>query len=482
MERTKKAPVNNTKQSISPELNQKIQTFSQLVGRAELIAKFGMAYGTDRDLYEALGYKTTLTYEDFMARYERQDIAKAIIDRPVKATWQGVLQLLDNPSNMESEFTTAYKELDKKLKLKNKFLRVDKLANIGEYAILLLGLDDVNDRNGFKKPVGKKKLDLLYAKPFGMDKARIQKYVESPRDPRYGLPELYEMTVPVANEDNTENVIVHHSRVIHVVWDNLESEIKGAPMMMAPYNRLMDLEKIVGGDAEMFWRGARPGYHGKVSDDFQLTKEMQDDLINQIDEFEHNFRRVLVNEGIDLDALAQQIADPTTHVDVQIQMISAVTGIPKRILTGSERGELSSAQDKAEYLSYVTTRREEHAEPNIIEPFVDKCMEYGILPEVEEYQSVWEDLFVLNEKERVEVGHKRAAAVREYTQNPMAEYIIPPEVFVDVMLGLSDLQKKKIMGSVEEALAEERPVTPQEESIISEESVALTANDSGTTK
>ncbi|MHA2067996.1 MAG: hypothetical protein ACXABY_26845, partial [Candidatus Thorarchaeota archaeon] len=59
--------------------------------------------------------------------------------------------------------------------------------------------------------------------------------------------------------------------------------------------------------------------------------------------------------------------------------------------------------------------------------------------------------------------------------------IIPPEVFVDVMLGLSELQKKKIMGAVEAALAEERPVTPQEESIISEESVNLTANDDNTT-
>lgn len=478
MERTKKAPTNN-KPPGSPKLNERIQTMAELVGRAQLISRFGKQYGTDRDLYEALGYPTTLLYEDFLARYERQDIAKAIIDRPVKATWQGVVKLIDDPSNMESEFTTAYKELDKTLKLKNKFLRLDKLANIGEYAVLLLGLDDVKARTAFKNPVKKGNRKLLYVKPFGMDKAKIQTFVSKPDDPRYGLPETYLMTVQVANEDNTENIVVHHSRVIHVVWDNLESEIKGAPVMMAPYNRLMDIEKIVGGDGEMFWRGARPGYHGKVSDDYQLTKEMEEDLINQIDEFEHNMRRFMVNEGIDIEALATQISDPTAHVDVQIQMISAVTGIPKRILTGSERGELSSAQDKAEYLSYVTTRREEHAEPNIVEPFVDRCMEYGVLPAVDEYETIWEDLFVLNEKDRVEVGHKRASAIREYTQNPMAEYIVPPEVFVDIGLGLSELEKKKIMGSVEAALAEERPLTPEEQSIISEENAATTENDNG---
>ena len=38
------------------------------------------------------------------------------------------------------------------------------------------------------------------------------------------------------------------------------------------------------------------------------------------------------------------------------------------------------------------------------------------------------------------------------------------------------------MGSVEAALAEERPLTPEEQSIISEENMAVTANDNGAAK
>jgi hypothetical protein len=128
------------------------------------------------------------------------------------------------------------------------------------------------------------------------------------------------------------SITVHYSRVVHIVDDIVESEIEGSPRLEAVFNRLMDLEKLVGGDAEMFWRGARPGYSGVAGKDYQVTDATMTDLKDQVDEFEHNLRRILISEGIDLKALAQQIADPATHVDVQIQMIAAATGIPKRVL------------------------------------------------------------------------------------------------------------------------------------------------------
>lgn len=481
MERTK-APTNNKapKNNKVPEalvVNRKMQVLSEIVGRAGLASKFGQQYGTSRDLFQALGYPTTLFYADFIVQYERQDIAKAIIDRPSSATWKGSMRIVETPSKEETPLEKQWKTLSKVLKLKNKFIRLDRLSLLGEYGVLFLGLNDVSSPDSFKKPVAKgKKHKLNYVKPYGMDKAKISTYVTDPRNPRYGLPLLYEITVTNSEENTTRIINVHHSRVIHVVADALESEVRGSPLLQAVYNRLMDLEKIVGGDAEMFWRGARPGYQGKVDDSYQLTQEMEDALKAQIDEFEHDLRRILVNEGIELTALTQMIADPGDHVDVQIQMISAVTGIPKRILTGSERGELSSAQDKSEYLSFVTTRREEYAEPGIVIPFIERCMEFGVLPSAEEYDIVWEDLFVLNEKERVEVGQKRAMALREYSQNPLAETIIPHESFVDLMLGLTPQEKARVEDAMAAMTEEEKTVTSEEESILSEEKVALTAN------
>jgi len=447
MERTKK-PISK---------GQQIKTFSELVGRAMLATKMGIQFGGNRNLYDALGYKEKLTFEDYLSRYTRQDIAKAIIDRPVKATWQGPLELIESNEPEDTEFEKAWKELDRKLGLKTLLSRVDRLTGIGEYGILLLGLDDVKNQEGFMKPVSEEgEHSLMYVKPFGQKTAKIDSYEENPKSDRYGKPLIYAIGVQDIASKSDQIVKVHYSRIIHITDDNLESEVLGTPRLEAVFNRLMDLEKLVGGDAEMFWRGARPGFHGKVDPEYTMTQETKDDLLNQLDEYEHDLRRFLINEGVDVEALTQAIADPANHVDVQIQMISAVTGIPKRILTGSERGELASTQDTGEWLAYVQARREDHAEPRIVRPFVDRLVELTILPKPkEDYTVNWKDLFSVSEKTRVEIGKGRANALREYTYNPIAEAIIPPDAFLEKFLGFTADEITMIRKMRDEQLGEE---------------------------
>jgi len=187
-----------------------------------------------------------------------------------------------------------------------------------------------------------------------------------------------------------------------------------------------------------------------------MTDDAKTDLKEQVDEWENNLRRIIVNEGVDLQALEQQVSDPHNHVDVQLQMISAVTGIPKRILTGSERGELSSGQDANEWKTFVQARREDHAEPDIIRPLIDRLIELGILPTPKvTYKLKWLDLFSVSEKERVEIGKGRANALREYTSNPMAEAIIPPKAFMKEFLGFSADQIEQINKIRDEGLSDE---------------------------
>jgi hypothetical protein len=225
----------------------------------------------------------------------------------------------------------------------------------------------------------------------------------------------------------------------------------------------MDLEKLTGGSAEMFWRGARPGYQGKVDPEYMLTDAQRDTLQTQVDEFEHNLRRILINEGIDLQGLAQQVSDPDNHVDIQMQMISAVTGIPKRILTGSERGELASTQDRENWFSYIGQRREEFAEASIIRPFVDKCVECKILPEAEEDYSIqWTPLFEESDKDKAEVGRIRATALKEYATNPTAEMIVPSEAFYRYFLGLEDDQIELIKEMQDQAIREEEQMIEED--------------------
>ncbi len=287
-----------------------LQVLSEMVNRANLASKVGtQTYGGARDIYQALGYPDVINKTDYYPRYKRQDMAKAVIDRPVKASWKGEIQVVETNTPATTTFEQGWVDLNKQFKgkLKNILMRCDKLTGLGRYSILFFGLDDVKKVEDYQKPV-KKGAKLVYLKPLSEVSAPIVEYVTNVNDPRYGLPLHYNVSAATTDSEVSNVSVsykVHYTRVLHLVENVLENESLGTPRLEAIWNRLLDLEKIVGGDAEMFWRGAKPGYTGEVNPEYTMSATARTDLQNQIDEYEHGLRRILINDGIKYQALAQ---------------------------------------------------------------------------------------------------------------------------------------------------------------------------------
>lgn len=449
---------------------QRLQVLSTLVARANLASAMGMSYGNERDLYTILGYKLDLTYVDYYSQWKRQDIAKAVINRPINYTWRGPLEVMEVNDANETPFEKAFKELSLRLKLKAKFISVDRYTGLGRYGALLLGFDDVTVPEKMAEAVSTGNRKLLFIRALNEVDCKIVSYVDDTKNERYGAPLMFQVTLSDPT-GSTKTHTVHYSRIIQIVDSPMENDHVGTPRLEAIFNRLQDIEKLTGGSAEMFWRGARPGYTGDVDPEYTMGTEERENLEEQIDEFEHNLKRIFINEGVSMKALEQQIADPTQHIDVQIQMISAETGIPKRILTGSERGELSSGQDSDEWNGYVQTRRDEFAEPLIIRPFIDACIKYGVLPTPKDgtYFVNWQDLFSISEEAKIDIGVKRTNALVSYSGQPMAENILPPQAFFELFLGLSQEQITLITQIREEAQKQEESMQEQEATDVDEE-------------
>ena len=440
---------------------QRIKAMAELATRMNVGSRMGMQYDGERDIAKALGYPQTINYNDLLSAYVRQDIAKAIIDRPVKSTWRGDFKLVETHRDDDTPLEVAWTKLYRTLQIKQSFLRVDKLASLGNYALLFLGFNDVNSSEALVNPVLKGVgRELLYLKPFGQNVVQIKEWDDDTSSPEYGSPLVYQVDIGEASSKKSRMVSIHKSRIIHIAFDLLDSEYEGAPVLEALYNRLKDLEKLVGGSAEMFWRGARPGYAGKIDPEYMLTKDTEEGLKRQLDEFEHNLRRVLMLEGVTLDSLEPQVVDPSMHVDIQIQMISAITGIPKRILTGSERGDLASTQDKDNWLDLIQMRREEYAEPKIVRATIDRCIEFGVLPapEKEIYKIKWQDLYAPSTKDQATIGQIRASALKNFTYNPEAEQFIPFDAFLTFFLGLEEEEVEYIKKLQKTS---ERIITPE---------------------
>jgi uncharacterized protein len=459
-------------------IERKLNNLSELVGRAKLAMAMGMSYGGKRNIYDALGYPQVILPVDYIYKYKRHDISHAVISKPVDKMWKGDVLILEADDSKTTKLEDAWQTLYNELLLKSIFVRADKLTGLSKYGVILLGFDDVDSVEKMTFAVTKSStLKLVYAKPFSSNKATITKYDENPKSPRYSKPILYQIQI----EDRIA-ITAHYTRVIHIIDEAMESDIEGSPRLEVVYNRMEDLEKITGGSGEMFWRGARPGYQGKIDENYDLGDVERADLEKQIDEYEHNLRRLFVNEGVDLKGLETQVADPTNHFNIQISAVSAVTNIPQRILLGSERGELASSQDADEWWSYLASRRANFAETQILRPFIDRLIEYGALPTptagVKEYSIKWEDLFAQSEEAKITIGGKRATALKDYASQAGAEAIVPPEAFLELFLGFNEEQvtlvsqmRDKWMKEEEKKIAEDERIAAEAEAKAKEEAI-----------
>jgi hypothetical protein len=127
-------------------------------------------------------------------------------------------------------------------------------------------------------------------------------------------------------------------------------------------------------------------------------------------------------------------------------------------LVGSERGELSSAQDTLEYKIYVKSRREDFAEPRIIRPSINQLIKYGILPMPKDgrYTVKWSDLFAVSEADRVKIGLDRSTSIKNYTSSLSAEAIMAPKDFLKFGLGLLPGDIEGVAQGMDENLLEEQ--------------------------
>ena len=436
---------------------------STLVSRATLAAQLGKSYGGDRDVYTALGYPKVPQFEDYWARYDRQDIATRVVEAYPAACWRKKPVITESEKD-QTKFEEDIINIFKENKVWHYLKRIDMLSGIGRYGVLMFGFDDVTDRLGLREPVENAN-ELLYLRPVMENNVQISTWNKEPTSPRYGMPEVYKLTTQQAGETTNEVFEVHHSRVLHIAENIVEGEVYGTPRLKNILNRLQDLELVSGGSAEMFWRGAFPGYNWKADAEADLDSQTITDMQDQIEEYVHGLKRYVRTQGITAESLAQQVADPSKHAELLIKLISAATGIPTRILTGSERGELASSQDESNWNDRVDERRQDYCEPFILRAFIDKLIAVGIITEPEKgYTVIWADLDIPSDKEAAETAKVKTEALATYNNSPGLQMLMPPTVFYKLVMKIAEeeiLQIEKIIGQgLDDDLEEEEITEP----------------------
>ena len=435
----KKMDVNARVRKILTAANQ------QIITRLNLGSYLGKSHMGKRDIYETLGYDKEIEIERYFSTYYRQDIAYRIVNAYPDAIWTKHPMVREGEEREEDKMTAfeeAFSELEKRTRLFHYLNRVDKLSALGHYAVLLIGARDGME---LTEPMGRLSSpeDIVYLMAFHEKNAQIQAFDEDPMSERYGLPELYNLqTGGYAASQNSSHMPshglhVHHSRVIHVAEGRLENDVFGTPRLKPVFNRLQDLEKVSGGSAEIFWLNGRGGLNLNLDKDAQMGLEDGKTLTEQVETYMNNMSRFLKTQGMDVKPIEMQIHEPDKHVEILLDQIAGGVGIPKRILVGSERGELASSQDENNWWSRVEERRDNFCEPLMLRELVDRLIMVNALPmPAEDYEIDWPELYAAPESERAERALKISQALKAYAETMGTDLVIPPKQFVEEVVGL----------------------------------------------
>ena len=367
-----------------------------LMERLRFSKQHGLTFNGARDEYVILGYDTVITNKQYRVEYERGGIAGRIIDALPNATWRGKIELIENEDpKTNTPFEQSYKTLDARLGLQSRFLRVDKMSSLSHYAVLFIGgpgnlegdlpkgkgnPDDIKFVSIFSGGSGPGNGPNDRASAFDAD-CMIEAFDVDPTSERFGLPKSYQLK----RTDISSPMLgtgVHWSRIIHVAQDLLDNEVYGLPGLERVWNDLINIRKIVGGGAEAFWLRANQGFHINVDKDQSLTDPSLGltELKAQIEKYKHGLDRWIRTKGTDVNVLGSDVANFSQSMDACLTLIAGAKAIPKRILTGSEMGELASSQDRDNWQDQVNGRQTGHAEPNILRAFVNRLLAYNYLP------------------------------------------------------------------------------------------------------
>lgn len=449
-----------------------------LGSRSELLKQF---FDPRRNLNHECGYPDKVEPAEYQNLYERNGIAARVVQVFPKETWQVMPEVYeDEDPTVLTPFEEDWKETGEYLQQINDYKsspsqtvaaefpgsetidyegdctvylwealkRIDVVSGIGRYGVLFMGLDDglaLDHPARFRE--GQK---ITYLRTFPETQAPFSKVDENVSSPRFGQPTEYTITLndPRAGTSWTAAATttkrVHWSRVIHVADNLLSSEVFGTPRMQEVLNRLLDLDKLYGGSAEMYWRGAFPGLSFETHptlgadpdlgspDEKLLTKRMIENYMNGL-------QRYLALVGMSAKSLAPQVVDPTPQIMVQIQAICIRLGIPMRIFMGSERGELASSQDDAAWNDRLKERQKYHVNPRIIYAFVRRLIQLGVLRKPKKWNIFWPDLTSQSAGEKSQVAFQRTQALVQYVKGE-GWRIVPPVLFLTKLLGFEEAE------------------------------------------
>lgn len=393
------------------------QQFSTL--RLQMGQMLGVSHDNQRDIYSIYGYPRKISFNDMWLYSRRHGIANRITHGVAKSCWRDGFELFEDSEDDSGQVLEDELNKLKKSGLNKAIEQADILNRIGKFSVLFIGVPDGKDP---KEPLGKVsggKLDQVYFKAFAYDGIQITQQVTDAKDPRFGLPEMYQVQKisrgDLEKDTQQSSMQVHWTRIVHINEEALDSDIEGMGQLEPIFNRILDLDKTTGGAAEAYFRNARGKIAYEIDKDFAPTllkdQGAKDAFDKGAKEFTNQWKDFVVASGAKVSSIDTPQYTPKDTVLAALWEISGYSGIAIRILTGEGAGQLAGSEDQLSYNALISGRQFVFCGPVIVFGALQILQNAGMIDLPEDYDIRFPVQQAVTEAQESEINNKKADTI-----------------------------------------------------------------------
>lgn len=405
-------------------------------------------------------YPKNITFDMYYQMYARNNVAARVIETFPDYSWN-IMPLVTDSGGIKSRFSRqAASLLTKNFQVQEGLYQtmhillkqLDVLGGIGGESLLIFGFAD---GKRLHQPVEKKPgMQISWIKLLHNGQFEIEEREEDERSMNFGDAKLYKTKDFVSTSDmNYYNgiapgVSIHYTRCVH--FKESAGLLYGTSRIQKCYNQLLDIMKLSGASAELYYLGAFSGLSIETDPQAMLSDESYENMKAETAKYFDGLARSLIFEGAKAKLLYPAIVSPKDHFDLQITMISIATGIPRRFLTGAEAAKLASQQDTLNWEGRVTNRRDSFAGPRVVMPMIERCINAGVItaPRDNTFTVTWPRTQSMTLEERSDSSRKMTEAILSYFSTGLVE-VIPFEPYLVSMCGYDESEAKDVAGKVD---------------------------------
>lgn len=400
------------------------------------LQSFGLGGGlsTKHDYYTDYGWPRQVTFEQFKQLYERNGIAASAVNKTVAKTWESHPVLWEVEGRTEE--TPVEREIRlrfKRLRIWQSFMEVDRRSIVGKFSAAIILLGDGKELNQPVDSVPGRLEGLSGLTPVWEGQLTVQAWNTDQTSPDYGKPLMYQYSSDNVGVEGLNQVNVHPDRIL--IWSD-NGTMNGNSGLKAGFNDVVDAEKIKGAGGEGFWKSARgapmiEAPQGMSMQDLQKamnavsSEEVMEKLNERLDDFQSGFDKAFMLGGMTAKPLQITLPQPKQFFDIAINGFAASFNIPIRVLIGNETGERASTEDAREWAQVNMSRRENRIIP-LIDQFVGRLVDWGILPDAD-WIVGWDSLLdatpdqLLDRAAKMQTINKDGGAERPFTPDEIRE-------------------------------------------------------------